>query len=850
MPADLDHYGIYYADKLWNLLPAIYRALDSDQFNSNGPLREMVNRIGTQAAVLRRSIDRLWEDQSIESCDDWVIAYIGDLLATNLVASLDARGQRLDVAKTIYYRRRKGTLAVLEEIAADITGWDARVVEFFRRLSRTRHNLDPAISNPADDAADNYQLQLAEGLVGRWTNTEIGGWADLRNAYGASQAQSPFAIANPQRPPSAFYEYFHTADFRAGKGRSGWYNIANLGVFLWRLRSLGVSQTTPVRNGNCYTFDPTGRQAPLFAVSSRPPYSDAWVSPQEGQLPTPISTPLLSASLTDPQAPPLYSAMAPDGITIEPNSFGIFTKPGSFFELVDPSLITTFPQAGSGGGQVAILAESGRFAVLSPLNGPITVAYHYGFSSEIGAGPYDRRVLGQAPNPTPAPVMPVNGGGNALVGVSPGTVGTISIDDSLTYTAADDFPGILQLTVLAQNPGRPVIRFDPPPPAREWAFTGLPGSSLVLEGLFVSGRDIVLRGSFDTVTLTCCTFDPGNPAEPQPGTVPLAVFAKSIDGRDLVPTVLWIEAQIQNLIVDRSILGPVRTRAAGEVETATITNSIIQAIPTSAPGLLSSGSIKDAPGLAAILRDASDPLSLSLRNSLPLATRNLLQAFQGFSPVTPALLAALSSGLNALLARPALIYDPALFPVTALSSYLRQSAALHLHGAQLLALNRQLLEAAYPTELADLTLAFTTGLINLSRCTLLGPAYVHRLEASECILDDVVTVENSQDGCIRFSAWATGSAVPRQYQSVQIAPGAGLFNSTVFGQPAYAQLRDGVDIAIVSAASGATISAGAADGSEMGAFAGEKNPVKERSILLKYQEYMPLGLNPILIHVT
>ena len=86
----------------------------------------MVNRIGAQAAMLRRSIDRLWEDQSIETCDDWVIAYIGDLLATNLVASLDARGQRLDVAKTIYYRRRKGTLAVLEEIAADITGWDAQ----------------------------------------------------------------------------------------------------------------------------------------------------------------------------------------------------------------------------------------------------------------------------------------------------------------------------------------------------------------------------------------------------------------------------------------------------------------------------------------------------------------------------------------------------------------------------------------------------------------------------------------------------------------------------------------------------------------------------------------------------
>src|SRR5271167_4186240 len=108
MPAD--HYEIYYADKLWNLLPAIYRSEDSAVFGANGPLREMVNRIGAQAAVLRRSIDRLWEDQSIETCDDWVISYIGGLVATTLVNSLDARGQRLDVANTVYYRQRKGTV--------------------------------------------------------------------------------------------------------------------------------------------------------------------------------------------------------------------------------------------------------------------------------------------------------------------------------------------------------------------------------------------------------------------------------------------------------------------------------------------------------------------------------------------------------------------------------------------------------------------------------------------------------------------------------------------------------------------------------------------------------------------
>src|SRR3954465_2631908 len=79
-----DHYQAYYADRLWNLLPALYRTEDTDAFDQNGPLREMVNRIGAQAAVLRSSIDRLWEDQSIETCDDWIIPYIADLLATNL----------------------------------------------------------------------------------------------------------------------------------------------------------------------------------------------------------------------------------------------------------------------------------------------------------------------------------------------------------------------------------------------------------------------------------------------------------------------------------------------------------------------------------------------------------------------------------------------------------------------------------------------------------------------------------------------------------------------------------------------------------------------------------------------
>src|ERR1043166_9173592 len=212
MIGDLDHYEAYYADKLWRLLPAVYRAEDTDNFDRNGPLRELVNRIGAQAAIVRGTLDRLWEDQSIETCDDWVLAYIGDQFATNLVANLDARGQRLDVAKTIYYRRRKGTVAILEEMGNDITGWDIKVVEFFRRLGRTRHGLDPALGLPMGPNEDISRFQQTEGLVGPLTRTAIGGTARLTYPYGAGKAQT------------AFDEFYHTADFRLGGGQVGWHN--------------------------------------------------------------------------------------------------------------------------------------------------------------------------------------------------------------------------------------------------------------------------------------------------------------------------------------------------------------------------------------------------------------------------------------------------------------------------------------------------------------------------------------------------------------------------------------------------------------------------------------------------
>ncbi len=178
----VDGYDGYYQARLWESLPVIYQVLDTATFadldtavsSGPGPLRELVDRIGTQIAVVRRSIDGLWADQSIETCADWVIPYIGDLVATRLVIGLDARGQRLDVANTIGWRRRKGTVATLDAVARDITGWSVHVLEAFRRLARTRHNLDPRVggrtpATPGQVAGDS--LLTAEGLVEPFART-------------------------------------------------------------------------------------------------------------------------------------------------------------------------------------------------------------------------------------------------------------------------------------------------------------------------------------------------------------------------------------------------------------------------------------------------------------------------------------------------------------------------------------------------------------------------------------------------------------------------------------------------------------------------------------------------------
>jgi hypothetical protein len=926
-----DNYAIYYSDKLWNLLPAIYRTLDTDQFNANGPLREIVNRIGGTAADLRRSIDRLWEDQSIETCDDWAIPYIAQLLDTRLVLGLDAAGQRLDVANTIDYRRRKGTLGVLEQIASDITQWDAKVVEFFRRLGRTRHLLDPPVGVIAAPGSDASRLQLAEGLLGTETSTMIGGFADLRNVYGATRSRS------------AFDEYFHTADTRAGLGLFGWQAIPHLGVFIWRLLSLAVGPVTPVAVENCpgwYCFDPTGRDVPLFAAQrTAAAFGDNgvnWVSPREDQLSTPITQQLLDAVLQMPvvsgsgqtgavlvtqgwgrslsSQPSVGDSFTIDGVygtapqaSLTPSGLQVFIISAVSSDTAGEAALTIYPPiTPSGHGQtvtaspanqapITVVASTnlypavmsvlsvfgspqpdtelvpavylklrparGRFAFFASPPLALVATYHYGFPSLIGAGPYDRRGQ-QIVVPTPAPAVTLTGGGAALAG-GIAAAGTVVLGDSLTYDGAADVSIATALTLQAGNSQRPLVRLAEHTP---WVITGTAeGASLALDGMFVSGADIVLSGTFAAVTLTCCTLDPGSaassgvsPATSPPATSPPAdLFQRSADGRDLRPTRLWIEAAVTTLTVDRCVLGPIRTRCGGDVETTSISNSTIQGIRTSGLGPIEPDQVKDPTRLLRDLQLGLDPVSAMLRSldpSIgvllgPVATPPL------DTPDTPAAdLAPLLGQLNALAGRPSL-YQAAAFAGIPLSAATSRLLAEAVSGQSAPGLNRLLLEDAYPLELADAALAFGDGTLNLSRCTVIGRIVAHRLEASECLLQDLAQVDDRQDGCVRFTAWASGSHLPRQYESVTVPQGAPMFTSTDFGQPGYAQLSQTADLQRLpqtapSTAPQNTISAGAVDGSEMGAYARDKNPIRAQALLLKLQEYMPANLVPVIIDVT
>src|SRR6266545_507640 len=118
------------------------------------PLRALLGIIAEQVELVEADIRQLYDNWFIETCQDWVVPYIGELIGYQLVHEAGEPGDistaeglarnkilipRRDVADTIQNRRRKGTLALLEELAADVAGWPTRAVEFYTLLAWTQN---------------------------------------------------------------------------------------------------------------------------------------------------------------------------------------------------------------------------------------------------------------------------------------------------------------------------------------------------------------------------------------------------------------------------------------------------------------------------------------------------------------------------------------------------------------------------------------------------------------------------------------------------------------------------------------------------------------------------------------
>jgi hypothetical protein len=341
----------YTKEKLYELLPAIYRQRDAEV---GKPLEALLGVIAEQIDILEEDIEKLYNNWFIETCDEWVVPYIADLIGAKVVHSVSMAtfSQRAWVANTLAYRRRKGTLSMLEQLARDLTGWNVRAVEFFQLLETTQ-----------------YLNHL------RPTNLRT---PDLRNTDTLDLLDTPFdTIA-------------HTIDVRRIDSTRGYYNIPNIGLFLWRLQAYPVINAPAFNHGNGkFSFHQLGYDIPLY----NHPESETSIAhiAEEINISAPIRRRALYSNLKD------YYYTKEGG---EVHDKSIKIQVNDAIKNIDDIVIcdlSDWQRRRPSPGKVAIDPVLGRILFPSsedPLK--VYVSYYYGFSSEVGGGFYQRPLLNES----------------------------------------------------------------------------------------------------------------------------------------------------------------------------------------------------------------------------------------------------------------------------------------------------------------------------------------------------------------------------------------------------------------------------------------------------------------------
>jgi hypothetical protein len=444
-------------DKLYNLLPAVHRIRDSEQ---GEPLRHLLAVITQQVGILEEDLEQLYDNQFIETCAPWVLPYIGDLIGYRSLHPIgpDQLTPRAEVANTIGYRRRKGTASVLEQLARDVTGWNARAVEFFQLLAWTQFMNHIRLTNL-------YAPDLRQ-------------WEPL------------------ERLGTAFETTAHTVDVRHIERGEGKYNIPNIGIFLWRLDAFRLRNSPAVRvDDHRFLFSPLGANMPLF---TRPQTEKSITHLAEPiNVPEPISRRVLDAYLAN-----YYGS----DLSIFIEGIAVGDVAACNLSDADPGGTTwahTPPNA-----LVAIDPVLGRISFRDAQAQPPPVVFHYGFSAAMGGGEYERTQTfdaALAPIDTvasPGPIQP------ALDARASGGVVELSDTGRFEETPSIELDAGLRLEFRAANEHRPTVIMAGP-----LDVTGGANAEVTLNGLLIAGSHIrilsTLGEALRKVRLVHCTLVPG-----------------------------------------------------------------------------------------------------------------------------------------------------------------------------------------------------------------------------------------------------------------------------------------------------------------------------------------------------
>jgi hypothetical protein len=709
------------ADRLFELLPAVYRDQDAEE---GDVLRALLRIVTEQADVVEGDIAQLYDDLFIETCRDWVIPYIGDLVANDPLR--DAVRGRADVAKTISYRRRKGTLPMLEELARDVTGWAAHAVEFLELVGWSQH-----LEHVRPQAA-NFDLRSLE------RDDRVGG---------------------------AFDEATHSVDVRAVGQHDGWHHHRHIGFFLWRLGGYPLRRV-PARRASAawrFHFSPLGNAAPLFSRERRE--GDEAGLATELHVPGPIRRAFFQQDLVahritpPPPSTDLYGTPANPEASIDVTRNGTHVPP----DQVICARLDPWPATRPVGNLIAIDVAVGRLAVGDGFTGAsrIDVDLVYGFPADIGGGPYERR--------------------GTLVPAAPGRR-TFLVLDGVT-APPDTFPGVVAAIAQWVAEGRPeaVVRILD---SRTYALP--PGMTLA------DTSDLAIEA--DSGERPLLVSDP-------------AGFEIDADGADPDPEqrgrLTLSGVAVEGFVHVTGDLGGLRL-----VHTTLIPGRTIE--------------------------DGAAPAGEALR-------------VEGAGLINTQFELELASAVTGALVVPA--------------------------GARSIAIADSIVDAGAPASGAITAGAATaaTTRLDIERSTVVGRTNVRELEASESLFTGRVDAAQTQAGCVRFSFVPLGSRTPRRHRcqpdlairarldealaadptmsaadqdALRASVAARLqpsFTASAYGQPAYLQLRTATPV---------EIRAGAADGSEMGAYCQLKQPQRESNLRTRLEEYLPFGLEAGPIYIT